>query len=405
MLWAATAVGVSHLVQSTRAGADAGLGLWWVILAALVLKYPFFEFGPRYAAATGRSLIEGYRRIGAWALWLFLAITIVTAVIVQTAVVLFTAVLFRSALGLAGWSMLAASSLVLAVCIAILIAGRYRALDLATKLVMAILAVSTMVATFIVLPRVDGSTLVPWPAAGTGAVSYPFLLALVGWMPSGIDVAVWSSLWTLAKVRAWGPDDRPMSQRHVLLDFKIGYIGTGILAFAFLVLGAAVMYGSGERFSDSGPQFSAQLVDLYTQALGSWARPLVLAAAITTMFSTSLTVVDGFPRAIARTVGVLAKGEGGESSGEGPAYWTSIAVVAVATVAILSWFTGSLTKMVDFATTASFITAPVLGYLNLRVVTGPDVPAESRPSRGMMALAWTGLLLLGGTAVVYLLFR
>jgi Mn2+/Fe2+ NRAMP family transporter len=74
-------------------------------------------------------------------------------------------------------------------------------------------------------------------------------------------------------------------------------------------------------------------------------------------------------------------------------------------VAILSWFTGSLTKMVDFATTASFITAPVLGYLNLRVVTGPDVPAESRPSRGMMALAWTGLLLLGGTAVVYLLFR
>ena len=395
---------MSHLVQSTRAGADAGLGLWWVILAALVLKYPFFEFGPRYAAATGRSLIEGYQRIGAWALWLFVAITIVTAVIVQTAVVLFAAVLFRSAFGVSGWSMLAASSLVLGVCIAILIAGRYRALDLATKLVMAVLAVSTMVAAIMVLPRVDASTLMPWPAGGSGTVTYPFLLALVGWMPSGIDVAVWSSLWTLAKVRGWGPDDRPMSLRYVLLDFKIGYIGTGILSFAFLVLGAGVMYGSGAGFSDSGPQFSAQLVDLYTATLGSWARPLVLAAAVTTMFSTALTVADGFPRAIARSIRVIAGGDAESPRIEGMVYWLSIGVFAVATVVILSWFTGSLTSMVDFATTASFMTAPLLGYLNLRVVTAPDVPLESRPSRAMLALAWTGLLLLGATAIVYLVF-
>jgi hypothetical protein len=53
----------SHLVQSTRAGADAGLGLAGVILFALVFKYPFFVFGPRYAAATGESLVEGYLRI------------------------------------------------------------------------------------------------------------------------------------------------------------------------------------------------------------------------------------------------------------------------------------------------------------------------------------------------------
>ena len=78
LLWAATAIGVSHLVQSTRAGASAGFALAGVILIALVLKYPFFEYGPRYAAATGRSLIEGYARIGRWALWLYLAITVST---------------------------------------------------------------------------------------------------------------------------------------------------------------------------------------------------------------------------------------------------------------------------------------------------------------------------------------
>ncbi|NIQ60326.1 MAG: divalent metal cation transporter, partial [Gammaproteobacteria bacterium] len=100
LLWAAAAIGVSHLVQSTRAGADAGFALAGVIVVALILKYPFFEFGPRYAAATGRSLVEGYRRIGRWALWLYLAITVVTSVIVVAAILLFTGVLFMYALGL-----------------------------------------------------------------------------------------------------------------------------------------------------------------------------------------------------------------------------------------------------------------------------------------------------------------
>jgi Mn2+/Fe2+ NRAMP family transporter len=68
LLWAAAAIGVSHLVQSTRAGADAGFALAWVVIAAVCLKYPFFEFGPRYAAATGESLVEGYARQGRWAL-------------------------------------------------------------------------------------------------------------------------------------------------------------------------------------------------------------------------------------------------------------------------------------------------------------------------------------------------
>ena len=82
LLWAATAIGISHLVQATRAGAETGFGLVSVLVLALVLKYPFFEYGPRYAAATGDSLIEGYSRIGRWALWLYLVITLLTAGII-----------------------------------------------------------------------------------------------------------------------------------------------------------------------------------------------------------------------------------------------------------------------------------------------------------------------------------
>jgi hypothetical protein len=68
----------------------------------------------------------------------------------------------------------------------------------------------------------------------------------------------------------------------------------------------------------------------------------------------------------------------------------------------VAFSTGSLTAMVDFATIVSFLTAPVLGYLNLRTVTGPNVAPEHRPAGALLWLSYAGLVLLGGTAGVYL---
>jgi Mn2+/Fe2+ NRAMP family transporter len=396
LLWASAAIGVSHLVQSTRAGADAGFGLAWVILAALVLKYPFFEYGPRYAAATGESLVEGYLRIGRWALWLYLLITVTTALVIQVAVVLFTAFVTRHVFGLS-WSMPVVTAAVVGVCAGVLMAGRFRGLDRAAKGIIALLSLSTLFAAAIALRRADAGTLVPWPL-GADRVAFPFILALVGWMPSAFDISVWSSLWTLAKNRSSGTR---ASVAHALLDFRIGYVGTGLLAFAFVILGAGVMHGAGTSFSDQGTQFSVQLVDLYADTLGGWMRPVVYVAMFTTMFSTSLTVVDGFPRAIARTVRVARHGLDAVPDDEGPAYWISGAVLGILTVVVVAGFLGTLTAMVDFATTVSFCTAPALGYLNLRAVTAPHVPADARPGPALRRLSLVGLVLLGGTALVY----
>ena len=407
LLWAATAIGVSHLVQSTRAGASAGFALGGVILIALVLKYPFFEYGPRYAAATGRSLIEGYARIGRWALWLYLAITVSTMVSVPPAVVMFTAYLVGFTFGL-DWPLPVLAATVMAPVAALLWWGRFRGLDLSIKLIVALLALSTLLAAAVSLPRADVSTLALWPAEAVGTtVPFVFLLALAGWMPSGVDSAVWSSLWTLAKNDAAG---EPVSVEAARQDFAVGYAGTGVLAFAFLTLGAGVMYGSGETFAPQGPVFSTQLVDLYSATLGAWTRPVVLVAVVTTMLSTALTVLDGGPRAIERSLLVLrAKGVGPRAAAGtpatagGPIYWYSLAGVVLITLVVLALFIGNLTTMIDFATTLTFLTSPVLGYLNLRAVGAEDVPPEHRPGRGMRALSWVGLILLGGTGLFYLL--
>jgi Mn2+/Fe2+ NRAMP family transporter len=396
LLWAAAAIGVSHLVQSTRAGAEAGFALAGVILLALVLKYPFFEFGPRYAAATGESLVEGYARIGRWALWLYFAITISTALIIQVVIVVFTAFLVTAAFDIP-WPLPAVSAALILTCAAVLRVGRFRGLDLTIKAVLALLAVSTLMAAALVLPRADLSTLALWPPA-SAAVPFAFILALAGWMPSAIDISVWSSVWTLAKNRETGTQ---ASVAYALADFRIGYVASGVLAFGFLLLGAGVMHHAGTSFSAAGTQFAIQLVNLYSQALGEWTRPVVLVAVVTTMFSTALTVIDGFPRAIARSVVVLKGGAGSAGNDTGPVYWISGAVLAVLTVLVVTLLSGSLTTMVDFATIVSFLTAPALGYLNLRAVLSPHVAPEHRPGPALIALSYAGLVLLGGTALVY----
>jgi Mn2+/Fe2+ NRAMP family transporter len=366
-----------------------------------VLKYPFFEFGARYAAATGTSLIEGYRRIGRWALWLYFLITLLTSLVIVSAIVTFTAFLVLYIVPLEiGLTQVGAALYLL--CAAVLWVGRFWLLDLAIKGIIALLSVSTLMAAVLVLPQLDWGTFALWPAsAGDLVVPFAFILALMGWMPSAIDVAVWSSLWTLAKNRAAGVT---ASVRHARIDFLIGYLGTGVLAFAFLILGAGVMHGAGESFSPHGTVFTTQLVGLYAQTLGEWMRPVVLVAVVTTMFSTALTVVDGFPRAISNTLAAIVDGD---SAGiydrvTGRLYWGSMLVLGALTLLVLDRFSGNLTAMIDFATILSFVTAPVLGYLNLKAVTSDAVAPEHRPGPLLRFLALLGLVLLGGTAIVYL---
>ena len=401
LLWAATAIGVSHLVQSTRAGAVAGFGLAGVIVVALIVKYPFFEYGPRYAAATGTSLVEGYRRIGRWALWLYLAITLLSAGIILSAVVMFTAYLVGFTFGL-DWSLPVLAGLVMAACAGLLWGGRFRGLDLSIKVILLLLGLSTLVAAAVSLPLADFSTVAVWPGRLIGTVvPFAFLLALVGWMPTAIDVAAWSSLWTLAKNEASGQRCSVDTARR---DFLVGYFGTAALAFAFVILGTGVMFGYDAEFAAEGTLFATQLVDLYSATLGAWTRPVVLVAVVTTMLSTTLTVMDGAPRVIERSIFVLRSGTTTATPpSSGPLYWWSLLVLVGLTLVVMALFIGNLTTMVDFATTVSFLTGPILGCLTLRAVTSDEMPIEHRPGRAMLALSWVGIVLLGGTGLFYLL--
>ncbi len=407
LLFAGAAVGVSHLVQSTRAGAGFGLALVGVVIAANILKYPAFRFGPLYASATGTSLLEGYRRQGTWALWLYAVVTVATMFTVQAAVTVVTAGLAKAITG-TSMSPITLSIILLVICGGLLAAGSYRWLDRIIKVVVVVLTVSTLAAAALVVPRVDWSTLAIVPAASQlDGKALLFVAALVGWMPSAIDVAVWQSLWVLARGR---DAEVAVAPRDALLDFDIGYLGTVLLAFCFLLLGAGVMHGSGVAFAGSAGGFAAQILNLYAQSLGDWARPIIGVCAFAVMFSTTLTVVDGFPRALSVLVARFQGPESAEESAMDTAarrrnYWIALVVLGVGSVVVLVWMLKSLKAMVDLATTLSFLTAPVLAWLNHRAVHSAEIPAEHRPGRGLAAMSIAGIFFLGAFALYYIHMR
>ncbi len=392
LLMAGAAVGVSHLVQATRAGAEYGFLLLGLVLAACILKYPFLEYGPRYAAATGESLLDGYRRIGRWAVGLYALITFGTMFVILATVTVVTAGLAGLVFGLTAPVTMLSLGVLLA-CAAILAIGRFPGLDGAMKVLMSILAMTTLVALGLAFgnPEIRGDLEFGPPASTlwTGA-GIAFLLALMGWMPIPLDVAAWHSLWTLERSRQTG---RRPELGPALWDFKLGFFGATALAAAFLMLGAAVMYGTGERFAETAVGFSGQLVALYGATLGEWSETLIGIIALLVMFSTTLAVSDAYPRVLRALVNMAhADTRVDDSQAHQRAlYAVGLILVTSGALVVIHYFGDRFTILVDFATTLSFLSAPVLAWLGYRAVTGPWMPPEARPGPGLRRFAWAGM--------------
>ena len=337
---------------------------------------------------------------------------------IQAAVTVVTAGLAIETFGLS-WSPAAVSAGITVMCLGVLRLGAFKLFDLFIKVLMVVLTVSTLAATALALGRVDFGQ-VPFPPveAFASGPSVAFIAALVGWMPGPVDISVWQSLWQLARRVETG--HRP-TLREALWDHHLGYVGTGILAVCFLLMGAGIMYGSGTAFAPSAAGFAHQIVLLYTDTLGDWSGPIVGVAALAVMFSTTLTVIDAVPRALAVLVDRFRSAEapadkvpadsagtgtstGSTTVGGGRNYWVAAAVLGLGSVLILWRFVTSLKTMVDLATTASFLTAPALAWFNHRAMVSEDVPVAQRPGAGLRLFSLVGVGALAAIAVYYLVF-
>jgi Mn2+/Fe2+ NRAMP family transporter len=394
-MYAGAAIGVSHLVQSTGAGARYGFALVWAVLAVHLLKYPFFEFGHRYAAATGDSLLVGYRRVGRWALIGYLltalGLSIPTAAVLTIVTAGMASQMFAVDLSPMTWGLI-----LLAGCGVFLAAGGYPLLDKLMKVLMVFLLICTIIAVAAAAAR--GPAWAPgsappdvWSFAGIA-----FLIALMGWMPTPVDASAWPSLWMQERIRQTGHRPR---LREALFDFNLGYGGSLLTALMFLSLGALVMFGTGQAPADQADRFASQFVAMYTQALGRWSLPVVVTAAFITMLSTMLTVLDGYPRVLSAGCRLVWPTLG--RFGNMP-YWVFLLVMIAGALLIFWKVTSVMSSLVRFAMTLAFLSAPLFAYLNHRVITSGDLPSEAAPPRWLRLLSWTGLVFLSCFSVLFL---
>lgn len=395
ILYAAAAIGVSHVVQSTRAGAVYGLAMIALIAVVGIVKYPAIRFGSQYTAATGKSLPENYVDQGWWAVTLYLVTQLVSVWFVLAAIAITTAGLVLTVFDLAitpvtmtGWLM-AGTALLLTI-------GRYRWLERAGMVLVFVLVVLVVAAAIASVPRID------W-GIGNFAVErldiplLLFVVAMAGWLPTPVDASILNSVWTSAKMQASG---QRIAHAAARFDFNLGYVTAMVLAVGFLLLGVAVMHGPGIAPKDTPPAFAAQVLALFTETVGGWSFYLIGAAAIAAMFSTLLAAMDGYPRQFAHAFSRLR--------GAGTPAWLIPALVwgcALGSYSLLAMLLTSFTRFIDLTTTLGFVMAPIYAFLNHRAMAGAEVPRNYRPSRGLVLWSLASLVVLTAASIVYLYVR
>jgi Mn2+/Fe2+ NRAMP family transporter len=381
------AVGVSHLVQSTRLGADFGFSIIGFIILANVLKYPLFRFASTYAAITGNTLLEGYRKIGRSAVILLIISIVLDMFIAAAAVSLVSAGVVKSVFGLE------TPNLIVVACLGgivfLIVAGSaYRLFERATVSMVFILALLTMFAAILVSPTAfdAGSRLFPDLPYSPELVLV--LIAMAGWMPNPPSASFFLSAWTAVRHHSAKQGLGDYHNKEAIFDINLGYTLSLLIAVCFAIMGSVLIFLPGTNIDlTSAPAFADAFIELFTQTFGDWVRPIIGAAAILAMLSTMVALFDGAPRMMRRALRVNESNRvifclmfAGQLSG----------------VLIIIWlFASSFRSFIDFITSVSFATAPFIAYFNHKLMFSEDIPKAMQPSRTLCCWSWLSIVCMG----------
>ena len=364
IIMASTAIGVSHLVQSTRAGADFGYLLIPLIILINLIKYPFIVVGYHYPQQRQVSLVSGYLSLGKAYLYVFLSIMLLAAIGGIVIVVWVMAAILQNLLSLPLSTPLYAASITI-FSIFVLYRGHYQILELFIKSLTVIFVISTLIA-FIALAanglEIFNAAYYPIDKL-TNFQSLAFIIALMGWMPAPLEISVWYSLWGEAKKRSQ-KTQRDFTKE--LFDFKLGYCLIIMTATIFAIMGAESIYGKEQDLASSAANFASQFINLYSLALGDnliikW---LITLAALMVMLSTVITLIDAYPRSLASGSNLL-KYQNHQHHRK--LYHLIMIFCSAIALFILAFCQAYFKFLIDLVTIIAILSTPFFAYMNLRL--------------------------------------
>lgn len=398
IVFAAMAIGVSHLVHSTRAGAEYGLSLLAIVILAALIKYPLFRFSVQYSAITGKSLLHSYKESGSFAKWILIISVLIDLFISTSAVALITAGVIKYVTG----TTLDAIWIVLLVYVflgAILIASGYGFFEKFSKYMVFVFTFFCFVTVAMIVPDGFSHEVSLFPNIEITSGFLLFIVAMAGWMPNPPSASFFLSAWSAAKHKKdISKDEERRTIKNVLFDINTGYFITIVIAICFVLIGAILIFQTGSAFPQSSPfAFAKFLISMFTDTMGQWVFPFIGSTAIIVLISTQFALMDGAPRMLSRIF------TGDQDNRK--LYIAFIFMQIVGVLTIVYFFTSSFGTFIDFATSISFTTAPFIGILNHRAMISKEVPLEYRPSFLLQLWSIVGILFMFAAGGYFLYFK
>ena len=449
MILMMTGIGTSHLLTAPAAGGRFEYALLWCIPVAYIFKYYGFEMAFRFTNATGRSMLDAYTTApGKWPVWYVLMTTLIQCAVGQAgrlaaaAAVLYY--VFSEVLGLE----LSTYGLALGLLsVAIILYGRYAAVELATKALALLLFVST-VGVYLFAPA-------PLSAMGHFFIveipggSWLIIAAFLGLLPTGMDVSLQASEWGKAKrvgmgrireqleqegyARPFDPFASTKSDLSVdvstlpahaqeycrrwfrigIWDFSVGHVVSFLLATIFLLLAAEWLFPS----EVSGRAVIGEIAGIFPPTM----RAVFLVGAFAATFSTAFNYFDGWPRVVAACCRNLFRPTAALSgiaadrlthkhrriwSSEYNVYRMTMFYSLAAAVVIIAVVPAPV-YLVLVASALAFFIAPVIFFLNLYycLTIIPKTDQAFYPSRFARGFSYISLVVFTGLTVVVIIAR
>jgi len=397
LMLAAAAVGVSHLVQSTRAGADFGLSFVWLVVLISILKYPAFRFAVDYASLTNHSLVYAYSKLGKLPLYWLLVGFIVDMFVATSAVALVTAGLLISVFDLpfSGPHVAIAVAVISAL---VLLNGKYAKAEKIVKVLVFAFSALAVVATVLALPKLGSGGRDLFAVITPSQSIAVFVIAIAGWMPMPMSGSIFVSMWAREK-KTLGGDS--VNHRTAIGDLRFGFMLTVVLAVCFMIMGTAILFQVEREVPTSAGAFATELMSIFTSIIGEWSYPVIAAAAIAVMWSTVLALMDAIPRVTSRLVDCMT----GHAEKAKAKYTTLLGVQVAGVTVIMLLLLHSFGTFIDFATSAGFVTAPALAYYNYRAIQSAEVADQYTPSSVLIMWHWVGFAAMAAFAIAFIVLR
>ena len=279
---AATGVGAGDLVATLLAGSRFGYALFWAVIVGCIVKIALAEATGRWHLATGRTIFEGWRSLGAWTS-VYFGVYVLTWGFIYGATAMSStglplAALFP-AIDMKIWGMLSG-----VIGLVFVLLNQYAVFELVMKILIGVMFFTVVLLAVLVAPDLGVAVRGLIPTVPEGSVVYT--LGLIGGVGGSITMAAYG-YWVNAK--GWRTPEWMAMMR---LDNRVAYVTTGIFVVAMLIVGAELLHASTIALR-SGDRGLLDLEAILRERFGPGIATLFLVGFAATTFSSILGVWHG----------------------------------------------------------------------------------------------------------------